>query len=117
VAKKYWVASWLLEHDYLIKAGFALTGLAFSLFKMQSIRWFSYVSNISSLVVCGLLIFQLPSYYNRSSTPPEIKLFDFNINLLVVIGACFFSFTNQPVFVTIIKQIRQDPASMRTAVV
>jgi len=116
VAKKYWAATWLEEHGYLIKAGFALTGLSFSLFKMQNIRWLSFVSNVASLLVCVILIWELPSYYDHFKTPPEIKLFDFNINILVVVGACFFSFTNQPIFVTIIKQIDKDAAPLRTAV-
>lgn len=115
VAKKY-AFTWVIDHGYIVKLGFAVTGFAFSLVKIQSIRWVSYVSNVASLMVCGLLIWQLPSYYNRFTVPPEITLFNFDINLLVVVGACFFSFTNQFSMVTLIKQMRQDSAPLRSAV-
>jgi hypothetical protein len=46
----------------------------------------------------------MPSYYSRFELPPDIKLFDFNVDLLVVVGACFFSFVNQPLFVTVISR-------------
>jgi len=115
VAKKYELV-WILSRTYLIKVGFAATGFLFSLVKIQSIRWVSYISNVASLMVCGLLVWQLPSYYNRFTMPPEIKMFDFNINLLVVIGACFFSFTNQFSLVTLVKEMRKDPPILRIAV-
>jgi amino acid permease len=115
VAKKYEL-SWILTRDYLVKAGFALTGFLFSLVKIQSIRWVSYVSNVASLMVCGILVYQLPQYYDRFEVPPEITLYKFDINILVVLGACFFSFTNQFSMVTLIKVLHNDSFSLRTAV-
>lgn len=90
---------------FLIKSGIFLFALFLSFHQIDRIRWFGYLANILSLYTGIILIIQSPEYL-RQSRYHEILFWKPSVGCFIIIGTCFFAFTNHFSIISILKNLQ-----------
>lgn len=98
----------------MIKLGIFSLAFILSFFKLENIRWFGYVGNVFSFYTACVLISQVYSYYNEGRFK-QIVYFNPSLGVFVVIGACFFAYSNHFGIIPIMKILKNESKYLNMA--
>lgn len=77
--------------------------------RLQSIRWFGYLSNLSWACFLLVLVYEMPRRYHDMVEDPKIVIFgEFSLKSTTIISNLIFAFANHPMLISVLKVLKDS---------